>query len=256
MDNHNLTNMIITELCGVYVCEKKSGTVSVMCDRQSIGLSFKIYGKSEFYQNGKTYISDSKTVIFLPKGASYSAKTVSDSECIVVNFNAENADFSDELLQIPIAAENIDALISELKALSAAHSDEFGQYRCMSKLYEIFELLFCHNAKSDGSALGLVIEYIDSNIGKANITNAELAAVVGYSEVYFRKLFKRRFGISPIQYVISRKISYAKQLLNGQYRIAEVAEKCGFNSVYHFSREFKRQTGKSPTEFAKQNLCF
>lgn len=238
------------------MCEKKSGTVSVMSDRQSVGLSFKLYGKSEFHQNGKTYISDSKNAVFLPRGASYNAKTVCDSECAVVNFNAANADFTDELLQIPIAAENAETLVKMLKALSAAHGDEFGHYRCMSKLYEIFELLFCKNAKSDGSAPGQAIEYIESNIGKANITNAELAAVVGYSEVYFRKLFKEKYGISPIQYVINRRISYAKQLLNGQYRIAEVAEKCGFNSVYHFSREFKRQTGKSPTEFAKQNLCF
>lgn len=256
MDNHNLTNMIITEICGVYVCDKKSGTVSVMSDRKSVGLSFKLYGKSEFQQNGKTYISDSKNALLLPMGSSYSAKTVSDSECLVVNFNAANADFTDELLQIPIAAENSETIANMLKALYTAHGDGFGGYRSMSKLYEIFELLFCKNVKSDGSELAQVIEYIDSNIGKANITNAELAAVVGYSEVYFRKLFKRRFGTSPIQYVINRKIGYAKQLLNGQHRIAEVAEKCGFNSVYHFSREFKRQTGKSPTEFAKQNLCF
>lgn len=256
MDNHSLTNMIITEICGVYVCDKKSGTVSVMSDRKSVGLSFKLYGKSEFYQNGNTYISDIQNAIFLPRGASYSAKTVIDSDCVVVNFNADNADFADEILQIPIAAENSDAIISALKELSAAYSDDFGRYRCMSRLYEIFELLFCQNTRSDVSAFGLVIEYIDSHIGKANITNAELAASVGYSEVYFRKQFKKRFGISPIRYVINRRISYAKRLLNGEYRIAEVAEKCGFNSVYHFSREFKKQTGKSPTEYAKQNLCF
>ena len=256
MINQDLTNMIISELCGIFVSEPKADTLSVMNDRPSLGLSFKLYGKSVYTQNGKEYISESKNVLFLPKGASYTAKTISDSKCVVINFNSFNADLGTDIIKILISDEGIEELCDLLNDLSAAYDESFGHYRNMSKLYKIFEIIFCQSAKSDNSGFGSVLKYIDENIGKANITNAELAGIVGYSEVYFRKLFKRRFGISPIQYVINRKIGYAKQLLNGQHRIAEVAEKCGFNSVYHFSREFKQQTGKSPSEFAKQNACF
>lgn len=256
MNNQNLTNMTIFELCGIYVSEPKANTLSVMNNRPSLGLSFKLYGKSEYTQNGKGYISDSKNVLFIPKGASYCAKTISDSKCVVINFNCFNADFGNDIIQIPISGENIEELCRVINDLSPAYNDSFGHYRYMSMLYKIFELIFCQNAKSDSSGFGLVLKYIDENISKASITNAELAELVGFSEVYFRKLFKKRFGISPIQYVINRRICFAKQLLNGKYRIAEVAEKAGFNSIYHFSREFKKQTGKSPSEFAKQNSCF
>lgn len=256
MNNQNLTNLTISELCGIYVSQPKADTLSVMNNRPSLGLSFKLYGKSKYIQNGKEYISDNKNVLFIPKGASYFAKTISDSKCVVINFNSFNADFGNDIIQISISGENIEQLCRLLNDLSVAYDESFGHYRYMSILYQIFELIFCQNAKSDSSGFGLVLKYIDENIGKSNITNAELAELVGFSEVYFRKLFKKRFGTSPIQYVINRRVCYSKQLLNGKYRIAEVAEKAGFNSIYHFSREFKKQTGKSPSEFAKQNACF
>lgn len=256
MINQDLTNMTISELCGIFVSEPKADTLSVMNDRPSLGLSFKLYGKSVYTQNGKEYISDNKNILFIPKGASYTAKTISDSKCVVINFNSFNADFGTDIIKIPISDEVIEELCDLLNDLSATYDESFGHYRNMSKLYKIFELIFCQSAKSDNSGFGLVLKYIDENIGKANITNAELAELVGFSEVYFRKLFKKRFGTSPIQYVINRRVCYAKQLLNGKYRIAEVAEKSGFSSIYHFSREFKKQTGKSPSEFTKQNSCF
>lgn len=46
----------------------------------------------------------------------------------------------------------------------------------------------------------------------------------------------------------------AKQLLSENLsKISEISERCGFSSVYHFSRAFSIRVGMTPSEYAKQN---
>ena len=69
-------------------------------------------------------------------------------------------------------------------------------------------------------------------------------------EAYFRRLFKKEFGISPKQYVINRRIEYAKALIiAGYFSVGEIAEMCGYNDHKHFSSEFKRLVGVSPSGY-------
>ena len=48
------------------------------------------------------------------------------------------------------------------------------------------------------------------------------------------------------------KINYAKQMLRqGELNITEIAEQLGYDSIHHFSKQFKSITGMSPREYAK-----
>ena len=255
MSNINIQNLIITEICGAVKVKKAKDEYFEMQNRQSIGLSFKLYGKSEFYQNEKIYYSDENNIILMPKDSSYSVKSIDDSDCIIVNFNANNADSIQEILQIPISWEIADSITRAFREIFDSYGDELKQYRCMARLYRILDLLFSNNFL-ENSQLNEVVEYIENNISKPNITNAELAKIMGYSEVYFRKMFFKQFGISPIKFVISKRINCAMKLLSSNCSVTETAEKCGFNSVFHFSREFKKLTVKTPTEFSKQNYAY
>ena len=65
-------------------------------------------------------------------------------------------------------------------------------------------------------------------------------------------MFTQNFGVSPKQYLIDMRIKLAKQLLlEDEKLISDIAESCGFGSVYHFSRTFKQATGMSPTEYRR-----
>ena len=92
--------------------------------------------------------------------------------------------------------------------------------------------------------------YIEKNYLRNDFSLSDAAAKSFMSETYFRKLFKQEFGTSPKHYVISRRIEYAKALIiTGYFSIEKIAGMCGYNDEKHFSTEFKKITGVSPSKY-------
>ena len=78
-------------------------------------------------------------------------------------------------------------------------------------------------------------------------TREDLAQVVNLSPTRFHFVFKEIMGTSPMHYVQQLRISKAQHLLwHTTFGIAEIAFKVGFTDPFHFSRIFKKYTGKSP----------
>lgn len=71
---------------------------------------------------------------------------------------------------------------------------------------------------------------------------------MGYSA--FRKAFKRLTGESPHQYHLSLRLNRAKDLLTSTIlNVNEIAAQTGFDSVFYFSKLFKKKNGVSPKHF-------
>lgn len=69
---------------------------------------------------------------------------------------------------------------------------------------------------------------------------------------HLSKEFKKWIGFSPIEYVITLRISYAKDLLkNSELTISEIGEHVGFNNTGHFINLFKRQENITPLQYRK-----
>lgn len=116
-------------------------------------------------------------------------------------------------------------------------------------------LSFCLNGKTDDNKerdkFIPVIKYINTNIGKS-FTLQELAGVLSYNKMYFGNCFKRAFGISPMQYVINKKIARGCQLLTEtDWPVREIAYSLGFENEFYFSRVFKLKTQKSPSDYRR-----
>ena len=80
----------------------------------------------------------------------------------------------------------------------------------------------------------------------------DAAAEIGYDYAYASRFFKQRVGISFRQYVNGLRVTESKRLLGSTARsIEEIGAACGFSSLRVFDREFRAQTGISPSEYRK-----
>lgn len=94
-------------------------------------------------------------------------------------------------------------------------------------------------------------EYIDTHFREDGCVD-EAIAESELSSRRFTALFKNVYDVTPAKYVTTLKIEYAKDLLiTGRLSVGEVGELCSFSDIYYFSKVFKKETGMTPTAFAK-----
>ncbi len=81
-------------------------------------------------------------------------------------------------------------------------------------------------------------------------TIKEMSKKMMLSESYFQHLYKKIFGISAINDVITSRIEHGKYLLfNTSLSVNAISEECGYKNNVHFIRQFKKNTGLTPTEY-------
>jgi AraC-like DNA-binding protein len=107
---------------------------------------------------------------------------------------------------------------------------------------------------TDGGERGLaerVRGYIDSNI-YSDISLDVIAEELGISKIHVIRVFKQKYGIPPMQYMMTRKIEISKSLLRSTVMpIAEIAELLKFSNAQHFSGTFKNAVGCTPNKYRK-----
>jgi AraC-like DNA-binding protein len=92
------------------------------------------------------------------------------------------------------------------------------------------------------------LNHLENNLTEA-ITPSTLAQSAGMAPHRFARFMKRFFGLTPSQYIIKARISYAARLLRETNRpSAEVAQSCGFYDHSAFTRAFRKLTGLTPTQ--------
>lgn len=90
------------------------------------------------------------------------------------------------------------------------------------------------------------LEIIQRHEGTVSVS--DLAGQLYVSKDYLRHLFREYTSHSPIQHIIQARIEKARDLLGRHdLGIKEVASQCGFDSVYYFSRLFRKVTGGAPS---------
>jgi AraC-like DNA-binding protein len=93
-------------------------------------------------------------------------------------------------------------------------------------------------------------QYIDDNFISINDI-AEVAAVSSLSEFHFFRSFKQAFSVTPYQYLLNKRLEFAKSLLqNKEQSLNKIAAQCSFIDLATFSKAFKRQYGVAPTQYS------
>ncbi|MGF1720721.1 AraC family transcriptional regulator [Vibrio kyushuensis] len=97
-----------------------------------------------------------------------------------------------------------------------------------------------------------VTEFVEANLSRS-FSLSDLATLANLSDFHFARMFKTSFNCTPHQYVLSRRIELAKQLLtNNTSTLADIAQLCGFSSQQHMSQQFKLRVGATPAVYRRE----
>ena len=100
-----------------------------------------------------------------------------------------------------------------------------------------------------------VVGYIKDHLTES-LTIDKLSALACMSKATFFRVFKREFGLTPVEFIIRERLGEAKRLL--RHPLASVADVClraGFNNLSYFQALFKKYEGVTPGAYRKQMVA-
>ena len=241
-----LDSIVLTHIDGVFTVPSAKGRFVEMENRVDFGLSFCTGGKITYTQGAKQIVSDKQHAVFLPQGGAYTLRGDETGTFPLINFRTLEP-FTEKFIAIKI--ENLEVYIKELQQIKELLANE-NHAKAFSVFYKILDRL--KNEGRESSILLPAVKYMAENLGRENLSNADIAKELNISEVWFRKLFKEHYGTTPHKYLVNLRIERAKHLLSDKrLTVTEIGELCGFSGVYHFCKAFKDNVGATPSVFRK-----
>jgi AraC-like DNA-binding protein len=248
----DIENAILTDVIEVQTVYSARGRKMEIKQRHSYGLSFCIDGGQITYtQNGVDYVENKDCAIILPMGQNYALHGDATGLFPVINFLTLQP-IGDKISTFKIS--NGDFLYKCYEEIKRRFNAKGGRAKILSLLYEMLHQL---TEERGSDLIDPALGVIHDKFHQSDLTNRRLADECNISEVYFRKLFKAKVGVSPKQYVLTLRLQMAKMLLSeGVQKISAISHSCGFDSDAHFCRTFKEQVGMTPGEYRKKNQLF
>lgn len=218
-------------------------------------LTFRFSGAITVETPTVSLLSKADNITYVPAGLPYATEILESGHMTVIHFEVVEQ-LPDAVPQV-FRPQNVQAFQNLFATLEERFTGNPKDYMCLSLFYEILGTIQ-HEAQSVSQPEGSrrVAEakyYIDKNYGTADLSVKYLADRAGVSEVYFRKEFRQRMGMTPLAYIRSVRMENAKSLLRtGYFTVSETAERCGFSTLSYFCAEFHRFSGTSPGEYLKK----
>jgi len=155
----------------------------------------------------------------------------------ICNLNGAESVFADIISEfvttkLSFSAQYLDGLITML----------------LVKLIREGETLPKIDVLSTHDILPAIINYIDSHFLDI-YSLEELSEHFGYNYSHICKTFSKRYGITPKEYLINKKMDYAITLLMDGKSVKDTSEKLGYSTPYNFSRAFKKHYKLSPVKY-------
>lgn len=97
----------------------------------------------------------------------------------------------------------------------------------------------------------IIFDYIENNLNN-KIDLETLAHIASINKFGFAKNFKSHTGMSPINYVLMKRIFLMKTIISPTTDLTQLAYTYNFSDISHFSNAFKRYIGISPNEYKNQ----
>ena len=140
-----------------------------------------------------------------------------------------------------------------MSLIDAFHQLQSNDFTCIGHLYHCFSHM-CppkdpHKVLLNEHYIGKAKEYIHNNY-TYNIKITDISGYVNIDRTYLFKLFQRKLGISPKEYLTKYRINIAQHLLEAtNLSMSEIAYSCGFLDASSFNKHFKRLLQITPLQY-------
>jgi len=103
--------------------------------------------------------------------------------------------------------------------------------------------------KSGSDTFKRIVQYMEENLSKP-LTIAQICRDNTIGRTQLQMIFQKEASSSAFEYFISLKVNAAKRLIRlGELNFTQISEQLGYSSIYYFSRQFKKVTGMTPSEY-------
>ena len=148
-------------------------------------------------------------------------------------------------------------LLSERETLLRRVTEQKSFDRAFALVKEhvgkIFQVLSDANSSSGQRQARLALDYIQKNYMDPDLSLNSICSYLNISTSYFSTIFKDLTGETFTEVLIRTRMEKAKELLeNTTMKNYEIAEKVGFADPHYFGISFKKMTGCTPTEYARE----
>ena len=217
-------------------------------------LIYHLSGEATVFFNGKVLQTRKGHIRFLPQGevTEYIVDRQVHGECIDIVFRTDVPLCTEAIILKPEENKDIEAMFRKAFSVWSAKGD--GYYlKCMALIYNIIAEIQqqSYYPKNNLAKIEPAVKYISENYTSSEINIPYLAFLSGISESYMKRLFLKKYGITPKKYITKLRLEYAVELLSSNmFSIGRIAEMTGYDNVYYFSKVFKENMGVSPGEYA------
>lgn len=224
----------------------------------SYELRYNVSGESKISFDDAEYYLKPGSVLYFPRKLvtnKFTQEVLSPCRSISIYFDTEFS-LSDRMFVCDMQGnEEIGNLFSKMHSTWLSRKSKY-YLECMSHIYEIISKLSKPTGKYLPKDKYLMIEkgieYLFENCFNKDVDVYYPAELCGISYTYFKQLFIQKFNRPPKQYIMITRMKRALELLEtSNFSVAQIAELCGFDSVYYFSRAFKKYYGVSPKNYNK-----
>ncbi len=141
---------------------------------------------------------------------------------------------------------------------TAAHTDQTSELLCSKLITDVLTLCFTVPQQNEAmppdrvaGKVQAVKDYIDSHFQERLLLD-DLSQQFFVSKFHLSREFKRAYGVTLGNYILSRRITYAKELLRfSDKSIEAIAAACGVTDTSYFNKVFKKSEGTSPSLYRR-----
>jgi len=236
-------------------CMKKDDSARIQRqDLESFLIAAIVSGKGTLSVGGETFLLSSGDCFFIDCRTPYNYKSSTEDpwEILWVHFNGSTSQqyyeyFISHARNVfhPPFFDRIASVITEIIDINE-HKDPNAEIITSKLIVDLLTLALTINTTNQQydsalkQKLAAVNDYIDEHFTE-NLSLEMLSSQFYISKYYLTREYKKIYGKTIFQHVITARINYGKKLLRfSDKSVEEIAHLCGFNDQSYFARQFKK----------------